>query len=204
MIKLFPTYFEQKPLRIKPKLHSALIREALKFEEMDDQGMKWCKENYPFGYTSYGSLSQIHEISPNFYELFQAITKEVMRYARALNFDFDEGSLELSQAWVNVMRRGCQHSFHLHPLSSVSGTYYLNAPKGEGGFFKIEDPRIMSFMGSAPRKPHSKKDHARYIKILPKDRDLILFESFLKHEVTPYYGNYPRISVSFNYDWKSR
>jgi uncharacterized protein (TIGR02466 family) len=38
----------------------------------------------------------------------------------------------------------------------------------------------------------------------PKDGEIILFESWLKHEVPPHQNSQDRISVSFNYDWVNR
>jgi uncharacterized protein (TIGR02466 family) len=37
--------------------------------------------------------------------------------------------------------------------------------------------------------------------LTPKAGDIIMFESWLKHEVPPHHTNDERISVSFNYDW---
>ena len=98
------------------------------------------------------------------------------------------------------MGPGSHHSFHLHPDSVISGTYYVKVPPNSGAF-KVEDPRIACFMGSPPVKRNVRRDNSRYMSLAPRARELVLFESWLKHEVPAHHAKSDRISVSFNYHW---
>jgi uncharacterized protein (TIGR02466 family) len=71
----------------------------------------------------------------------------------------------------------------------------------DSGSFKIEDPRIACFMGSPPRKPQAREENRRYIDVACKPGEILLFESWLKHEVPANRSDEDRVSISFNYDW---
>jgi uncharacterized protein (TIGR02466 family) len=192
MKQFFETRIEQKRLGLKPAIQAELKRTALKLPEVDHDGRAWSKKNYPNGYTSYGSLSELHAQFSVFDALKRALDREVKTYVKKIGLTFPRGELALSSLWVNIMPKNCYHAFHLHPNSVVSGTYYLSVPKGSSPL-RIEDPRSALFMASPPRKIQQD--------LTPKAGEVILFESWLKHEVPPHHSNEDRISVSFNYDW---
>ncbi|MBU6375461.1 MAG: hypothetical protein KGQ59_05655 [Bdellovibrionales bacterium] len=200
--KFFPTqlWISQAPARVSSQLNRKLAREARMLEQIDSQGVKWCRKNYKGGYTSYASITDMPYRSSNFAELKRWIDGEAKKFAQALDMDLMEGRLEMTTCWVNVMRQHCMHSYHLHPLSAISGTYYVEIPK-DSGAFKIEDPRLPAFMGSPPRTAKAKIENKRFQEFQPQAGQLILFESWLKHEVPQNHSSKERISVSFNYDW---
>jgi uncharacterized protein (TIGR02466 family) len=75
----------------------------------------------------------------------------VRRFAAALDFDLTARKLVMTDCWVNVMTRQVVHGLHLHPLASISGTYYVRTPRGCSGL-KFEDPRLDRYMAAPPRK----------------------------------------------------
>jgi uncharacterized protein (TIGR02466 family) len=202
MIKtLFPTSIYEKTLsRNWRALNRDLKKECLKFAEVDLEGQEWSQENYPGGYTSYGSISQMHQASSTFDDLRKHLDQHRTQFVRHLEMDIDPRELQMTRCWINVMPSQVQHSFHLHPLSVLSGTYYVQTPKNCAAI-KFEDPRIGSFMASPPRKVKAKPANQMYPQIQPKEGNLILFESWLKHEVPANKSRQDRISISFNYDW---
>ena len=96
-------------------------------------GRAWSRERYPGGYTSYGSLNRMHTLSPTFARLERRLRRHVQAYVRALEFDLDGRELAMTDCWINMMPRGVTHGLHLHPLSTISGTYYVRTPKGVPG-----------------------------------------------------------------------
>lgn len=100
------------------------------------------------------------------------------------------------------MSAGATHSLHLHPLAVVSGTFYVTTPPGTSPI-KFEDPRLERFMAQPPRQPGAPKWDQPFFELKPKAGDVVLFESWLRHEVptVPLESKRERISVSFNYDW---
>lgn len=202
LLSLFPTqvYRSRLSLPLRKKWVPSLIREAKLFRDLDHEGLAWSGKNYYGGYTSYSSITDLAFRSSGFAELKQWLDREVRKYSAALELDMGKGTLEMSSLWLNLMGKGCHHSSHLHPLSTVSGTFYLQVPKGSG-IFKVEDPRLASFMASPPRKSKARLQNQRFYSIDPQVGECVLFESWLKHEVTANQSSQDRISVSFNYDW---
>src|SRR5262249_44027907 len=128
-------------------LNARLLRECLQLSRDDLAGRRWSRRNYPGGFTSYASAHQMHRVSPTFATLQRWIDGQVRRFAHELEFDLGGKPLAMTDCWVNVMPRGVSHSLHLHPLSVVSGTYYVRVPRGAPGL-KFEDPRLERYMGA--------------------------------------------------------
>ena len=124
----------------------------------------------------------------------------VASYAKKLELDLGRKKLAMSSCWVNIMGKGCHHGSHLHPLSTVSGTFYVKVPRG-GSSLKFEDPRLPMMMASPPRKTKSRLENRRFVEIAPRPGQVVLFESWLKHEVPVHQADEERVSISFNYDW---
>ncbi|MNK08076.1 hypothetical protein D3C87_260020 [compost metagenome] len=203
MIKtLFPTFVYYAPLKTKglAQLNKELKQESLKFSEIDDQGQLWSAKNYKGGYTSYGSIAQMHQVSSTFGDLQRDIDKHVRKFVKHLEMDINPKELKMTSCWVNIMPSDVNHSMHLHPLSVISGTYYVQTPKNCSAL-KFEDPRLNSFMASPPRKSNAKVANQHFHSLAPQEGHVVLFESWLRHEVPRNESNKERISISFNYDW---
>lgn len=203
MIKaLFPTFIYFSPLKPQglSSLNKELKEEALKFREIDEQGQAWSAKNYRGGYTSYGSIAHLHKVSTTFEILEKEINKHVYKFARHLEMDINPKELKMSACWVNIMPTDVIHTMHIHPLSVISGTYYVQTPKNCSSI-KFEDPRMESFMASPPRKHNAKVHNQRYHSVEPKEGSVVLFESWTRHEVPHNNAGKERISISFNYDW---
>jgi len=199
----FPTLIYDAPLlsRGASSFNAELIREAEQIRSADQAGRRWCDDGgYPGGYTSYASLDQLHWMSSTVDRLRRAVDRHVAKYAAQLAWDLGEGRLEMTDCWVNMMPRGCAHSFHIHPQAVVSGTYYVDTPKGSGSI-KFEDPRLGFMMAAPPRSSAADDRHRAHVAYPARAGRVILFESWLRHEVPAHAGDRPRISISFNYHW---
>lgn len=198
----FPTliYCERLQARGLRAFNAELHEECLRIRAHDAAGRKWSAPNYPLGYTSYGSLDRLHRFSSTFDRLRERIDDHVRTYARSLAWDLRGGRLQMSDCWANVMGRGCAHSFHLHPQAVISGTYYVHAPRGCSGL-KFEDPRLSRLMAAPPRRAGAPAALRPHISYAARAGRVILFESWLRHEVPPSRIDAERISISFNYHW---
>ena len=200
-MKLFPTLIHHSKAKVSNPLLKKILKESYAFQAIDPNGQQWSNDNYWGGYTSYGSISDLPHRSTTFQSLKNLIDIEVKKFSKKLGWDLEGGSLEMSTCWINIMGTGCHHSFHLHPHSVISGTVYIEVPK-DSGIFKIEDPRIACFQGTPNIQPKVSMEQQRYFKLHPKAGDILLFESWLKHEVTANYSKKERVSISFNYRWR--
>ena len=199
---LFPT--QVYVARLQPSgwqaLNRRLLAEALQLREDDAGGREWSRTHYPGGYTSYGSLCRMHTLSPTFATLGRKLERHVLRYAAALDFDLEGRELSMTDCWVNIMPRGVTHSLHIHPLSTISGTYYVRTPKGAPGL-NFEDPRLDRFMAAPPRKARHRPGNRPWVTVPASAGNVVLFESWLRHEVPPNLVATERISISFNFGW---
>ena len=99
-----------------------------------------------------------------------------------------------------LFRSQVVHSGHLHPLSTVSGSYYVQVPAGAPGI-KFEDPRLERFMAAPPRLASARPQNRPWFMLPAEAGNVVLFESWLRHEVPPNPSAAERISISFNYNW---
>ncbi|MET0279540.1 MAG: TIGR02466 family protein [Steroidobacteraceae bacterium] len=181
-------------------LNPRLLRECLQLRHDDAAGQRWSRRSYPGGYTSYASASRMHQLSPSFAQLQRLLDAQVQRFVAELEFDLGEARLSMTDCWVNIMPKGVTHSLHLHPLSVISGTYYVRVPRGAPGL-KFEDPRLDRYMGAPPRRPDAAERNKAWVTLPAAAGSLLLFESWLRHEVVANQVATERVSISFNYGW---
>ena len=108
--------------------------------------------------------------------------------------------------WANINRSGHGNEFHSHPGSYWSGVYYVDdggiqADPSLGGELEFMDPR-----GPAPAMyaPHlafalpGGLSVGTNQTIVPKAGRLVMFPSWVLHQVRPYRGTAQRISIALN------
>jgi uncharacterized protein (TIGR02466 family) len=156
--------------------------------EDDEAGRCWSKEHRYSGYTSYASLNDLPARDPTFADLAKLLTKHARSFARELGWEVKP---KLDSLWVNLLKSAGHHSGHIHPHSILSGTFYVEVPPGSGAL-RFEDPRLPLMM-AAPQRPDS------FVTVEPRPGLLLLWESWLRHEVLPGSGKSERLSISFNF-----
>lgn len=156
--------------------------------EDDEAGKAWSREKAYRGYTSYASLNDLPKRDPAFADLQRLLTKHAAGFARELGF---ERKPKLDSLWVNLLKAGGHHSAHIHPHSILSGTFYVEVPKGSGAT-RFEDPRLPMMMAAPPRDD-------LFVTVEPRPGLLLLWESWLRHEVLPGTAKGDRLSISFNF-----
>ncbi|WP_323767832.1 TIGR02466 family protein [Marinovum sp.] len=173
---------------------------CLSIAEDDEAGQDWCEANdYP-GYTSYASLSDLPWRFPIFADLVASLDAHVAAFAEDLEFDLDARQLKLEDLWINILPEGGFHSSHLHPHSVISGTTYVAMPEGASAL-KLEDPRSARMMAAPPRRKGVREDLRTFVYESPAVGEVLLWESWLRHEVPMNTAEEHRISISFNYTW---
>ncbi|MCH1535979.1 MAG: TIGR02466 family protein [Amylibacter sp.] len=166
----------------------------------DGAGQDWCEKNNYSGYTSYASLDDLPWRFPIFKDLAKALDLHVADFADELQFDLDDRPLVLNGLWINVLPEGGVHTGHIHPNSVISGTAYVSMPTGASAI-KFEDPRLPMMMAAPPKKNDANIGSQIFSYIKPNVGDVLLWESWLRHEVPMNLAEEDRISISFNYAW---
>jgi uncharacterized protein (TIGR02466 family) len=164
----------------------------------DDQaGRNWSKDNRYAGYTSYASLNDLPKRDPAFADLSKLLARHALEFARDSAFDLSRKP-KLDSLWANLLKSGGHHSGHIHPHSMISGTLYVEVPAGSGAI-RFEDPRMPLMMSAPPRAPEAPEELKPFVTVEPRSGLLMMWESWLRHEVLPGTGRGERLSISFNF-----
>ncbi len=184
----------------KPVDTGELEASCYSIAEDDEAGQQWCEDNdYP-GYTSYASLTDLPWRFPIFGDLVKSLDAHVAAFAEDLEFELGDKTLVLEDLWINILPEGGTHSSHIHPHSVISGTTYVSMPEGASAL-KLEDPRLPMMMAAPTRRKGCREELRSFIYEKPAVGDVLLWESWLRHEVPMNMSEDERISVSFNYKW---
>ena len=179
-------------------LNADLAKTCLVIARDDHAGRRWAKAHGYKGYTSYASLDDLATRASIFAELVTQLDTHVRAFARALEFDMAGRKLALDSLWINVMDKGGVHAPHIHPHSVISGTYYVAVPTGAAAI-RFEDPRLAQMMAAPPKRERASRANQTFVTVEPRPGTVLLWESFLRHDVLPNAAKGARISVSFNY-----
>ena len=132
-------------------------------------------------------------------QLVERIT-ELVNHATSHLFAYYKTREELTWTmalWANVNRKGQYNLVHIHPGATWSGVYYVDAgdevpaqpQNGSITFLNPLLPQTYSFFTQALPNQFT---------IKPEAGRMVLFPSYLQHQVHPYWGERPRISIAFN------
>ena len=193
---LFPTLLYDADLA-DPVLLADLDHSIRTLAEDDTAGRRWSRAHGYKGYTSYASLADLPRRDPAFADLAKLLVKHATAFANDLAFDLARKP-RLDSLWVNLLKSSGQHSGHIHPHAILSGTLYVEVPANAGAI-RLEDPRLAMMMAAPLRRADAPEDRRTFITITPRAGQLLLWESYLRHEVLAGTAKADRLSISFNF-----
>ncbi|MEI6487161.1 MAG: TIGR02466 family protein [Sphingomonadales bacterium] len=164
----------------------------------DAAGRRWSRDHAYRGYTSYASLNDLPARDPAFADLARWLVRQAQAFAAASHLDLAGKKPRLDSLWINILKPGGGHSGHIHPHSTISGTLYVEVPPGSGAI-RFEDPRLPMLMHAPPRAADAPPEQRHFVHVEPAAGTLLLWESWLRHEVMPSAAKADRISISFNF-----
>ena len=105
----------------------------------------------------------------------------------------------IKEMWVNVLENGGQQAMHNHANSFISGVLYLTEahPDSTTVFIKAPGGADYVFSNTNPRVTAGPYNAGKFVSPEPAVGDLVLFPSYLLHEV-PVNRGVRRVSVAFN------
>ena len=194
MKRLFVTHLYEAELGDEQLL--AELTYSIRSLPEDDQAVKrWSRGKGYKGYTSYASLNDLPRRDPAFDDLKRIVTRHAAAFAKELAW---EAKPRLDSLWVNLLKPGGHHSAHIHPHSILSGTLYVEVPRGSGEI-RFEDPRLPQMMAAPVRRDDAPEELRPFATIEPRAGLLLMWESWLRHEVLPGTARSDRLSISFNF-----
>lgn len=105
--------------------------------------------------------------------------------------------LNFYNMWFNINKKGSFNTLHNHQGSILSGVYYVDVPDaGMGNIEFLRDDDYQYYMPQLKKYNQFTSQKASYT---PKTGMLLIFPSWLKHQVLPNNSDKERVSISFNY-----
>jgi uncharacterized protein (TIGR02466 family) len=184
--QLFPTLLHEA--EVDSALLPELAHSIRSLARDDTAGQRWSRENAYAGYTSYASLNDLPKRDPAFADLAKHLTPHARQFAKEAGWTVKP---KLDSLWANLLKTAGHHSGHIHPHSILSGTLYVEVPAGSGAI-RFEDPRLPLMMAAPTRE-------STFVTVQPRPGLLLLWESWLRHEVLAGTGHGERLSISFNF-----
>ena len=113
-----------------------------------------------------------------------------------MNWEKQKQSININNMWAIINTGGSANLRHQHGNSTISGAYYVRAPKKSGDIV-FYDPRPAPVY-TYPKALKPNLLNAQINGINPKEGVLVLFPSYLDHSVNENLSNEERIVISFN------
>lgn len=104
----------------------------------------------------------------------------------------------ITQSWANLTDKGETHHVHSHQNSIISGVYYVDVDEltDDINFRSVEKEYMLNHIGRFSSNPNP--FNSSEICFGAKNGMLLLFPSYLVHEVTKKVSDKSRYSLSFN------
>ena len=132
-------------------------------------------------------------ILKNLYLLYLPAIEQVMV---DMNWEKQKQIAKINNMWAIINTGGSANLRHQHGNSTISGAYYVRAPKNSGDII-FYDPRPAPVY-SHPNVLEPNLLNAQVNGITPKEGALVLFPSYLDHSVNENKSKEERIVISFN------
>ena len=142
----------------------------------------------------------MQEIEPkNFIKFILPAIEQVIT---DMNWEKQKQSININNMWAIINTGGSANLRHQHGNSTISGAYYVRAPKNSGDIV-FYDPRPAPVY-TYPKAINPNLLNAQVNGISPKEGALVLFPSYLDHSVNENLSNEERIVISFNITIQSK
>tara|TARA_Y200000002_G_scaffold383211_1_gene404063 strand:+ start:4581 stop:5183 length:603 start_codon:yes stop_codon:yes gene_type:complete len=186
---LFPTPVWTIQLENFRKMNEEMYNFIKEFQIKDQKGIK--KSNNKGWHSKNFNMQEIQ--IQNF---IKNISPSIEKVMTDMNWEKKKQSVKISNMWAIINIGGSTNSKHQHGNSTISGAYYVRAPKNCGDIV-FYDPRPAPVF-YYPTALSSNLLNAQVNSITPKEGALILFPSYVDHSVNENLSNDERIVISFN------
>ena len=184
---VFPTPIHQFDVNGFSEIQDKLIDYAYELKEKEPKGVSISNRGgwQSSGFEVYNRNDKLHDFLLNCLDGFPYI-----RYAVKFGI----------YAWVNINKPGNYNVKHVHATNDLSGVLWIKSPKDSGDILFVSPHEFQSYKEVESYSDNFKKssniDHS--FCFTPTDGRILVFPSYLMHEVEENKSTEDRISVSFN------
>ena len=189
----FETSIYHVDIHDSKKINKKLVRNILKWQEKDDDGIVVSNRG------GWHSQTNMHELS-TFETIYTQIKIVIEQLSVHLGVDLETYKLVTSGMWANVSNKYSYNKTHNHPGAIWSCAYYVKVPKNSAKIWFV-DPREQAHMLPIPFKDSQPSGFFPTVFYEPKEGTLLIFPAWLKHEVESNLIDDTRISISANFHY---
>ena len=144
-----------------------------------------------------GWQSNFLDESPELVPLVVEINNRLEALRNTIGFK-DELNLKVDSMWININHPYSYNSLHIHPNSYMSGVYYVKVPENSGNLVLKHPTRLQSLFTPPDVLKGYNENNSSTWNISPEAGKLVIFPSWIEHEVTQNLSGEDRISIAFN------
>jgi len=126
--------------------------------------------------------------------LREAIQLHLDQYFKTVFNTRNQVSLQITQSWLTLSRKGDIHHTHTHPNSVASGVLYISLAQNDGISFFRNDDTVWHDLLPAEENYFNSRQYF----INARVGDLLIFPSNVRHGVREVRDDIERVSLSFN------
>tara|TARA_B100001248_G_scaffold166292_1_gene125822 strand:+ start:238 stop:852 length:615 start_codon:yes stop_codon:yes gene_type:complete len=130
----------------------------------------------------------------NFVKAIHGHVKEVI--VEGFGWKYVPEKVGMSEIWAIINKKGTFNKSHNHPGSYLSAAYYVKAPKNCGNINFYDPNEIKKF--NSPAIENLTELNTSGFSIKPEEGNLLIFPSYLYHDVGKNLSDDDRIVISFN------
>ena len=189
--KLFPSPVFQFKVKNFENLNKQLSDYIYGLKNNDEKGVQRSNVN---GWHSKNFKIEKDNIPYNFVKSIHAYVKEVI--VDGFGWKYVPEKVGVSEIWAIINKKGTFNSSHNHPGSYLSAAYYVKAPNNCGNIHFYDPNEIKKFNSPSTEKLTELSTSGFSIK--PEEGHLLIFPSYLYHDVGKSLSDEDRIVISFN------
>lgn len=175
--------------------HLASIAKDL-FDKFDFSGCE--HKEYPNGVTSYYTGASLPEVKDKDI-LTQSLQNICEFFAEGQGVDLKTHEITLTYIWLSRMYKGGKHPRHAHGMSHYSGSLYVSMPKGANGIRFHHPAESVLNLASPPVSVNDNHATISYVDYSPVVGSVLIWNSWLCHEVLENHMDGVREVISFNF-----
>jgi uncharacterized protein (TIGR02466 family) len=196
---LFPTLIYEAWYPSYETDKEKLISYVQKLQENDTEGQRISAQEYPSGYTSYYTRSNLFT-DPLLADLVSFIHQCAGNFATQHHWDTKNFEPVINALFANINPKFSNHPDHMHPYSHISGVFYVKSEIGSPPL-SFKDPRMGRWM-MPPAADGTRAENTFHARIKAEAGKLLLFPSWLEHGVPQNKSDHERMSMSFNFEMR--
>lgn len=129
---------------------------------------------------------------PEFRIIDDILDQKINEFSNSLGPNF---KFKLDNIWVNLNERGDRNGTHVHPITSFSGTIYIQVDENTG---KIRFHNDYNPLKHYPVRLDDTNVFHQTVTYTPKNGMIVIFPAWVPHDVLESESDMTRISMSFN------